>query len=257
MRFRSIIIQFFSISLSLSLIAGCKTIKVDDQSWNDLLNKNNIGSWRGYNDDSIPIGWFMNQDSLWFDEKIGNQEKSKGSKNIIFSGQEFEYFELLIEWKILEGGNSGIFYHLKEGYGSPTDVGPEYQIIDDLNYAELHDVKDYNKKFGAKHPELLQNWQLTGADYAMYPPNERSKVLSPVGSWNKTRILVKPGRTEHWLNGVKLLSFKPWSDKWYKNKSNGKMKDFPDYGKFTKGFIGLQNHGSSVWFKNIKIRELR
>lgn len=257
MNFKILTKQVLFFGISFILLEGCKIVKTGNQNWIDLLDENSIGGWRGYNNDSIPLGWFLNKDSLWFDEKIGSQEKVKRSRDIIFGGDEFEFFELLIDWKILKGGNSGIFYHLKEGYDSPTDVAPEYQIIDDVNYAELYDLVKYNKRFNVKNPELLQDWQLTGADYAMYPADEKNKILSPVGSWNRTRIVIKPGRTEYWLNGVKLLNFKPWSDKWYRNKNSGKMKDFSDYGKFTEGFIGLQNHGSSVWFKNIKIRKFK
>ncbi|MFX8168662.1 DUF1080 domain-containing protein, partial [Acinetobacter baumannii] len=83
-------------------------------------------------------------------EKV-NDVSYKGSRDIIFSGQEFEYFELTIDWKIGKGGNSGIFYHVKEGYGGPSNISPEYQLIDDENYARMHsNLKDYNAQFGAK-----------------------------------------------------------------------------------------------------------
>ena len=200
---------------------------------------------------------------IWVDESKINGEKIneatyKGSRDIIFAGQEFEYFELSLEWKISKGGNSGILYHLKEGYGDPSTIAPEYQLIDDVNYAQMHtaDLKSYNAQFGAKHPELLQDWQKTGADYAMYSPDEKDKVLHAVGEWNTTKIVVAHGKTEYWLNGVKLFSFEPWSKDWYARKKSGKWADSDNYGKFKTGYISLQYHGSSLWFRNIKIKPL-
>lgn len=228
----------------------------------NLLDDQNASGWRGYNGKTLPPGWTISEGMLWVDEnKIDgdkvNDVTYKGSRDIIFAGQEFEYFELTLEWKIAKGGNSGIFYHLKEGYAGPSSIGPEYQLIDDENYAQMHpDLKSYNAGFGAKHPELLQDWQKTGADYAMHTADEKKKLLHPAGEWNTTKIVVARGKTEHWLNGIKLLSFKPWSRDWYKRKNAGKWTGSDNYGKFKTGFIGLQYHGSSLWFRNIKIKPL-
>ncbi|HLT93119.1 MAG TPA: DUF1080 domain-containing protein, partial [Membranihabitans sp.] len=78
----------------------------------------------------------------------------------------------------------------------------------------------------------------------------------PVGEWNTSRIVVAPDRTEHWLNGVKLLSFEYGTDEWKRRRDSGKWKDYPNYGKFRKGLIGFQDHGSSLWFRNIKIKPI-
>jgi hypothetical protein len=90
----------------------------------------------------------------------------------------------------------------------------------------------------------------------MYVADDKVKVLHPAGQWNSTRIIFTTERVEHWLNGKKVLSFVPWSEDWYAKKNNGKWKDFPNYGKFKTGFIGLQDHDSPVWFKKIKIKKL-
>lgn len=228
----------------------------------NLLSKENASKWRGYNGKTLPPGWVLSDNMLWVDndkinEKV-NDVSYKGSRDIIFSGQEFEYFELTIDWKIGKGGNSGILYHVKEGYGGPSNIAPEYQLIDDENYAQMHsNLKDYNAQFGAKHPEQLQDWQKTGADYAMHTADETKKVLHPAGEWNTTKIVVAPGRTEHWLNGVKLLSFEPGSEDWMARKKAGKWAKSDDYAKFKTGYIALQYHGSSLWFKNIKVKPLK
>ena len=107
------------------------------------------------------------------------------------------------------------------------------QIIDDENYTSIHDVTEYNESFGEKEPEKLQDWQMTGANYAMHTiPDNVEKVLYPTGQWNSSKILFTKSKVEHWLNDVLLFSFKPWSDKWYKLRNSGKWDQYPDYGKF-------------------------
>ena len=228
----------------------------------NLLSKENAPKWRGYDGKTLPPGWILSDNMLWVDndkinEKV-NDVSYKGSRDIMFAGQEFEYFELTIDWKIGKGGNSGIMYHVKEGYGGPSNIAPEYQLIDDENYAKMHsNLKDYNSQFGAKDPEQLQDWQKTGPDYAMHPADESKKVLHPAGEWNTTKIVVAPGRTEHWLNGVKLVSFDPGSEDWQARKKAGKWAKSDNYAKFKTGYIALQYHGSSLWFRNIKVKPLK
>ena len=94
---------------------------------------------------------------------------------------EFENFELYIEWKIPAGGNSGIFYHIAEGYGGIPEVAPEYQLIDDLGYTDFHDITEYNKSIGIEvNPQDLQPLQSTAADYAMHVPDATKKQLNPM-----------------------------------------------------------------------------
>ena len=83
-----------------------------------------------------------------------------------------------------------------------------------------------------------------------------TKQLNPIGEWNSSKIVFTPEQVQYWLNGKKVVSFIPWSDDWKKKKNSGKWKDFPDYGKFKNGYIGLQDHASPIWFRNIKIKKL-
>ena len=117
------------------------------------------------------------------------------------------------------------------------ESGPEYQLIDDHG-----------------HPETLEEWQKSGANYAMH--TVESKILHPAGEWNTARILVDEGHVEHLLNGQKIVEYELWTDDWHERVRAGKWKDFPGYGLSKKGHIALQDHGSFVWFRNIKIREL-
>ena len=150
---------------------------------------------------------------------------------------EYENFEFAIDWKISPKGNSGIMYLVTEEAKAAYETGPEYQLIDDANF-----------------PEKLEDWQKTGANYAMHPAPTAKPA--PVGEWNHTRILVNNGHVEHWLNDVKVVEYDMASEEWKKAKATGKWKDTPGYGMSKRGHIALQDHGSEAWFKDIRIRKL-
>lgn len=232
--------------------------KASDE-WIYLFDGISTDGWRAYNGDAMPPGWVAKDSVLTFDTELGMEQDYTGGKDIIYAKEEFDNFELYVEWKIPEGGNSGIFYHLKEGIegAGPPDISPEYQLIDDANYASIHDLTSYNKSMGVTgNLADLQDWQKTASDYAMHPANDAEKVLHPVGEWNSTRIIFTPEKVEHWLNGKLLVSFVPWDDAWEAKKNAGKWKDAALYGSFKTGYIGFQDHSSPIWFKNIKIRKL-
>jgi hypothetical protein len=158
----------------------------------------------------------------------------------IISKQTYDNFELEFEWKISEGGNSGVFYQVVEDtiYHSPYQTGPEYQLLDDA---------------GFKEP--IQDWQMAGANYAMHVPNGK-KRLNPAGEWNTGRIVFNRGKVEHWMNGEKILEFDKFTEDWQKRRDSGKWNDYPDYGKANEGYLALQDHGAGVWFRNIRVRRL-
>jgi hypothetical protein len=253
----------------IALLFSCKTeskkdnteeateevVKTDNE-WIHLFDGSSTEGWRAYNGEELPPGWTIKDNTLTFDTELGMEQDYTGGKDIIYAAEEFDNFELSLEWKLPEGGNSGIFYHVKEGYESIPEVSPEYQLIDDENYARIHDLTEYNTGLGyTEKPEELKPLQQTGADYAMHPaPAE--KTLHPVGEWNSSRIVFTPEKVEHWLNGELLFSFVPWDEAWEAQKNSDKWKTSPDYGKFKSGYIALQDHSSPIWFRNIKIRKL-
>jgi hypothetical protein len=234
----------------LILVLSCKTKpgsdKLVDNTSNDwiyLFDGTSTEGWRAYNGDELPSQWLIKDGALTFDTEQRLETDYQGGKDIIYAKEEFDNFELYLEWKLPAGGNSGIFYHLKEGYPKPTGVSPEYQLLDDLQWEEINN-------------DVLKEWQKTAADYAMYVPDNDQKIVKPAGEWNSSRIRFTTDSVVHWLNGKRVLSFVPWSADWEERKNKGKWKDFPDYAKYKTGYIGLQDHDSPLWFKNIKIKKL-
>ncbi|MGB0633935.1 MAG: 3-keto-disaccharide hydrolase, partial [Flavobacteriaceae bacterium] len=198
-----------------------------------LFDGETTDGWRAYNGETIPDKWAAVDGNLTFDTELKLEEEWSGGGDIIYHKEQFEYFELYLEWKLPKGGNSGVFYHVQEGYNAPYEISPEYQILDDDGWEEINNAK-------------LESWQKSGADYAMHEPNIDNKSLNPAGEWNSSRIIYTKEKAEHWLNGKLLLSFVPYSEDWYSKRNSGKWDDFPDYGKFKNGYIALQDHDTPI-----------
>jgi len=203
-----------------------------EQGWILLFDGKTTKGWRNFKQATVNEGWIVENGNL---VALGIGGDLGGD---IITESQYEDFELYLEWAISEGGNSGVFFGvLEENYPTVYATGPEYQLIDDAGY-----------------PDPLEEWQKTGANYAMH--NAADKELKPAGEFNSSRIKVLNGLVEHWLNGDKILEYELWSDDWKERVQNCKWKEFPGYGLAKKGHIGLQDHGSVIKFRNIKIRDL-
>ncbi|MDC3182085.1 DUF1080 domain-containing protein [Flavobacteriaceae bacterium] len=227
-----IVLLFFTIS--------CEK---NESEWIDLFDGKSTDGWRAYNGKEIPEKWAAIDGELTFDTDLKLEDEWIGGGDIIYYKEEFEYFELYLEWKLPKGGNSGVFYNVQEGFQAPYAISPEYQLLDDIGWEEINNAK-------------LEEWQKAGANYAMHEADLRKKQLNPAGQWNSSKILYTEKKVQHWLNGKLLLEFVPYSKEWYLKRDSGKWDDYPDYGKFKKGYIALQDHDSPIWFRNIKIRKL-
>lgn len=234
-------IKKYTLLFIIILLTACSSKK--DSDWIYLFDGKTTDGWRAYNGETIPDKWAAVDGNLTFDTELKLEEEWSGGGDIIYHKEQFEYFELYLEWKLPKGGNSGVFYHVQEGYNAPYEISPEYQILDDDGWEEINNAK-------------LESWQKSGADYAMHEPNIDNKSLNPAGEWNSSRIIYTKEKAEHWLNGKLLLSFVPYSEDWYSKRNSGKWDDFPDYGKFKNGYIALQDHDTPIWFRNIKIKKL-
>ncbi|MDA8558259.1 DUF1080 domain-containing protein [Flavobacteriaceae bacterium] len=227
-----IVLLFFTIS--------CEK---NESEWIDLFDGKSTDGWRAYNGKEIPEKWAAIDGELTFDTDLKLEDEWIGGGDIIYYKEEFEYFELYLEWKLPKGGNSGVFYNVQEGFQAPYAISPEYQLLDDIGWEEINNSK-------------LEEWQKAGANYAMHEADLGKKQLNPAGQWNSSKILYTEKKVQHWLNGELLLEFEPYSKEWYLKRDSGKWDEYPDYGKFKKGYIALQDHDSPIWFRNIKIRKL-
>ena len=246
-------IVIISIIILLLSIVGCKqeekqAIKDNDVKvintlseqekavgWQLLFDGKTTNGWHKFNEGAINGGWIVENGEL---VALGRGGDIGGD---VVSDKDYTNFDLKLEWKVSPGGNSGIFYHVKQGkkYKALYDTGPEYQLIDEVGF-----------------PQKLEEWQKAGANYAMHLADNSQKKLEKVGEWNTSRIVVKDSLVQHYLNGQLIVEFKQWTDDWRKRKAAGKWKDTEDYALMTTGKIGLQDHGNKTWFRNIKIKSL-
>ena len=212
------------------------------EGWQLLFDGNSLNGWHYYNGGSVVDGeWFV------ADGELAASGEGSDLKGYIVTDELFGNFDLKWEWKLSKGGNSGMLYHVMEtpDYSVPYVTGPEYQIIDDVNYAEMN------------NGYILEPWQRCAVDYAMYVPDfDTAPILKPAGEWNQSEIIFDDGHVTYFLNGVVTVEFDAWTPDWYARKAAGKWANSPDYGMSSTGNICLQDHGYPAWFRNIKIRPL-
>jgi hypothetical protein len=224
--------------LLLSLLAlACTAFAADNQlteqeqkdGWKLLFDgKDAAANFRGYKKDKLPDGWVVEDGAI---------VRKKGGGDIITKDQ-YESFELSLDWKISPGGNSGIMFKVQETDGPSYMTGPEAQVQD-------------NK--AGKDP------QKAGWMYQLYAANE--DATKPAGEWNT--FVLKCQKTaagtykcEHIMNGKKYVEYEIGSDDWNQKVAKSKFAKWPQFGKAAKGHICLQDHGNEVAYRNIKIREL-
>lgn len=201
-----------------------------DQGWELLFDGESLEQWRGFSREALPDAWRATDGVLHFDP----QSTDGGD---IVTRQQFENFELVLEWRILAGGNSGIFFGVTEDARQTYHTGPEMQILDNAGHVD------------GRNPLTS-----AGSNYALHAPS--SDVTRPVGEWNHAQIVVDGTHVEHWLNGVKVVEYERWTDEWRQLVAGSKFVEWPRYGLNARGHIALQDHGDPVWFRSVKIRRL-
>lgn len=213
------------------------------EGWVLMFDGTTATGWRGYNKTAFPdSGWEVVDGTLHCKES-GTGEAGLGG-DIIYD-KKFKDFELSLEWKVGVGGNSGIFYLAQEVKGDPIwKSSPEMQILDNAKHIDARLGKDGNHQAGSL--------------YDLIPAKPQN--AKPALEWNKVSIMVYQGTVVHYQNGEKVLEYHLWTDDWKKMILESKFKEYKNFlnagGADKSGFIGLQDHGNDVWFRNIKIRTL-
>lgn len=213
-----------------------------DEGWILLFDGKTTEGWRGYGQETFPdSGWIVEEGTLYCLES-GHGEAGGSGGDIIYD-KMFSNFKLKLEWKISEGGNSGVFYLGQEIEDGPIwKTAPELQVLDNENHPDAELGVDGNRKAGSLYdliPAVPQN-------------------AKPFGEWNEIEIMVWDGTVVHKMNGETVLEYHLWTDDWNEIVANSKFPGLnPDWANVAKeGYIGLQDHGDDVWYRNIKIKEL-
>jgi hypothetical protein len=210
------------------------------EGWTLLFNGQNFDGWRQCNGTAMPKNWVLDEGAMKVFTATDKKPGQGSDGDILFASKKFKNFELSVDWKASKMANSGIFYNVREVPGKPIYyAAPEVQVLDNVDATD-------NKI----------DSHLAGSLYDMLPADP--KTVHPAGSWNTIVIKVKDGQVTHIQNGVKVVSYTLWTPEWDALVAKSKFKTFPGFteGIAKEGFIGLQDHGYPVWFRNIKIREL-
>ena len=202
--------------------------------WTLLFNGTSLDGWRGYKrPDANGTRWRVADGFLSVDP--GDGKDTRGQRDIV-TAATFDRFELTWEWRVAEGGNSGLKYFVLEDMDSA--IGHEYQMIDDERHADA--------KVGPHRQ--------TAAFYDVLPASNRK--LKPAGEFNESRILAEGKTVEHWLNGQRVLRYELASPALQDAIEKSKFKGIERFGKPQRGHLLLQDHGDRVWYRNIRVRRI-
>ena len=214
----------FNILFITLFIIGCSS----NNDWTVLFDGERVTGLRGYKEVGLPNSWEIVDGTL---------KTILGYGVDLISVDIYNNFELELEWKVPEGGNSGIFYFATEEGDYIWQSAPEMQVLDDK-----------------KHSDGKNTLTSAGALYAMIAPTK--SVVNPVGEFNQVRIKVKDNHVEHWLNGTKVVEYEYQSDAMWDLVAKSKFNTMPLFAKASEGHIGIQGDHGEIWYRNIRIRKL-
>jgi hypothetical protein len=211
------------------------------EGWKLLWDGKTTNGWRGAKLDRFPAsGWEIRDGVLTVVQSGGGESTAGGD---IVTVDQYGNFELIVEYNITKGANSGIKYfvdtNLNKGEGSA--IGCEFQILDDAEHPDAKAGVNGNRK--------------NAGLYDLIPP--QNVRFNGVGEWNRARIVVQGRHVEHWLNGFKTVEYERGTQMWRALVDHSKYVVWPSFGEAAKGHILLQDHGNRVSFRSIKIRELK
>ncbi|MEP6713654.1 MAG: DUF1080 domain-containing protein [Ferruginibacter sp.] len=211
----------------------------DDSGWISLFDGKTTAGWHSYGKTTVGEAWKVADETLYLDttKKAGWQTSQGGD---ILTADEYENFDLKLEWKIAANGNSGIIFYIHEDtakYKYVWYTGPEMQVLDN-----------------AGHPDAKIPKHRAGDLYDLIACSK--ETVKPAGEWNEAEIKALNGKLDLYLNATNVVSTMLWDDNWKQLVAGSKFKAYPDFGTFKKGRIALQDHGNTVWYRNIKIKRL-
>ncbi len=221
--------------------AGQNTLTAQEKTdgWQLLFDGKTSQGWHKYGGGPVGAAWKIADGAIYLDTTVKENWQVKEGGDFL-TDEEFENFDLKLEWKIAKDGNSGIMFYVHEDtakYKFPWMTGPEMQV--------LHNDG---------HPDGKIPKHRAGDLYDLIKSS--SEPVHGPGEWNQVEIISNKGALEFKLNGVTIVQTQLWDDAWKKLVAGSKFKEFPDFGTYTKGKICLQDHGNTVWYRNVKIKKL-
>lgn len=231
----------------------------DENGYITIFDGETFNGWRGYGKDRVPSKWAIADGCITFNGTGGGEAQEGDGGDLIFA-HKFKNFEFEFEWKVEKGANSGVFY-LAQEVTTKDDKGedqfepiyiscPEYQILDNANHPDAQLGVDGNRQ--------------SSSLYDMIPAKPQNQ--NPYGEWNTGKILVYEGTVVHFQNGEKVLEYHLWTKQWTELLQASKFSEeaWPLAfellnncgGENHEGYLGFQDHGDVVWYRNIRVKEL-
>lgn len=234
-------------------------LPVDEDGYITIFDGKTFNGWRGYGKDRVPSKWTIEDGCIKFNGSGGGEAQDGDGGDIIFA-HKLKNFELEVEWKVAKGANSGIFYLGQEITSKDKDgndaleaiyiSAPEFQVLDNANHPDAKLGKDNNRQ--------------SASLYDMIPAVPQN--ANPFGEWNKAKIMVYKGTVVHGQNDENVLEYHLWTKQWTDMLQASKFSEdkWPLAfqllnncgGDNREGFIGFQDHGDDVWFRNIRVKVL-
>jgi hypothetical protein len=207
-----------------------------EQNWRLVFDGETFDGWTGFQQSEIPRAWRVLDGTLTIPGFAG-EHPSPHERGDIRTIAAFENFELRLQWALAPGGNSGIFYFVREGVADLIwKVAPEIQLLDD-----------------ERHADGLHPTRRAGALYDLFEP--KCNALKPSGEYNDARLVVRGAHVEHWLNGYQVVAYELDSEDWRERVTRSKFHGLKDFARVRRGHLALQDHGDEVRFRSIRIRE--
>lgn len=214
-----------------------------NNGWQLLFDGQSTNGWHTYGKQSAGKAWSVNNGALYLDAE-GKKNLASSESGDLVTNEEYDNFDLKLDWKIGPKGNSGIIFYIQEDtsqYPNAYNTGMEIQVLDNgtPTLAGHSDARLYTHRAGD-----------------LYDLIASKEAANPQGEWNQIEIRSVNGKLDFYMNGEHSLSTNLWDDNWKQMIAISKFKDMPGFGTFKKGKISLQDHGEDVWYRNIKIKRL-
>lgn len=236
--FITVIVATLLVSAGLINQSAPSSDESSAKGWKKLFDGKTKRGWHIYRNEGDGSSWQVEDGMLVFIPKKQSASGVRAGGDIVTDG-EYENYHLSLEWKISEGGNSGIIFNVKEDeqFEHTYHTGMEMQVLDN----DKHGDGKIKKHRAGDLYDLISCTRET---------------VKPVGEWNHAEVVMNNGEMKLYLNGENVVSTTVWDSNWDKMVAGSKFRDMPGFGKFKKGRISLQDHGDKVWYRNIKIKEL-